>query len=44
MSNTKPVVSHQDRDALENLGFADVVELIGADDARLLHVDEVEAS
>jgi hypothetical protein len=40
--NTRPNVSQADRDAIEDLGLADVLERI--DDARLLHVDEREAS
>lgn len=42
MIDTKPVVSQQDRDALEDRGLPDV--LVRADDPQLLHVFELEAS
>ena len=42
MSNTKPVVVQQDRDALEDRGLPDV--LVPADDPQLLHVFELEVS
>ena len=35
-----PAVSQHDRDVIENVGLADVDEHPGADEPKLLHVDE----
>jgi len=41
---TRPNVSQVDRDAIDDVGLADVDELTGADDPKLLHVDDVIAT
>jgi hypothetical protein len=43
--NTRPNTSQADRDVLDDLGLADFDDdRVAADDARLLHVIELEAS